>query len=203
LLKGERPFPVAALYRELLASVIDETAFARINSSTDFRVSLARLPPFLPASLAALLGLGAYQLEKKLFHPVHPRFGRAIGFRPLFAEARTMRSANDLIEAIFSSACVPPIMPLGRFEGARVVDGGMVDNVPVAPLEALEAAGDKTLVLLTRKYKAIPDIANRTYVEPSEPIPVGQFDIGNPDGIRRAYELGLRDGAAFAARMKA
>ena len=31
--------------------------------------------------------------------------------------------------------------------------------------------------------------------------PNGQFDITDPDGIRGAYELGLKDGEAFARRM--
>jgi hypothetical protein len=30
---------------------------------------------------------------------------------------------------------------------------------------------------------------------------VGQFDIRNPDGIRNAYELGLKDGDTFATSL--
>jgi hypothetical protein len=44
-------------------------------------------------------------------------------------------------------------------------------------------------------------VKNRLYVQPSRPIQVKQFDITDPDGIRRAYELGRGDGAAFAGRM--
>jgi hypothetical protein len=33
---------------------------------------------------------------------------------------------------------------------------------------------------------------------PSHRIELSQFDIRNPDGIRAVYELGLKDGAAFA-----
>jgi len=36
-------------------------------------------------------------------------------------------------------------------------------------------------------------------VQPSRKVNVEQFDIRNPDGIRRAYELGLKDGDAFTA----
>lgn len=42
-------------------------------------------------------------------------------------------------------------------------------------------------------------VPGRTYVQPSRRIPVKQFDLTNPDGIRDAYELGRKDGAAFAA----
>jgi hypothetical protein len=56
--------------------------------------------------------------------------------------------------------------------------------------------------LLTRVYKQIPAIAGRTYAQPSEKIGIGQFDITDPDGIRTAYELGLKDGDAFALAMR-
>jgi hypothetical protein len=65
----------------------------------------------------------------------------------------------------------------------------------------VESAGGRTLVLLTRLYRKIPDVAGRTYVQPSRRIDLSQFDITDPDGIRAAYELGLRDGNAFAAQL--
>ena len=56
-------------------------------------------------------------------------------------------------------------------------------------------------MLLSRRYRAFPEAPGRTYVQPSEPVPIGQFDITNPGGIRRAYEIGVKDGEAFAASM--
>jgi hypothetical protein len=70
--------------------------------------------------------------------------------------------------------------------------------VPIEPLLPVEARGGKTLVLLSRRYRAFPVASGRTYAQPSEPVPVGQFDITNPAGIRRAYEIGWKDGEAFA-----
>jgi hypothetical protein len=89
-------------------------------------------------------------------------------------------------------------MPITQVHGAPAFDGGLVDNVPVLPLEPIEAAGGRTLVLLTRDYRHLPEVASRTYVQPSRRIDVKQFDLRNPAGIRAAYELGLADGAAFA-----
>lgn len=82
--------------------------------------------------------------------------------------------------------------------GTPAFDGGLVDNVPVEPIEPVEAAGGRTLVLLTRLYKNPPAVRGRTYVQPSRKIDVSQFDITNPEGIRAAYELGVKDGKAFA-----
>jgi pimeloyl-ACP methyl ester carboxylesterase len=194
-------FPVGKMYRDLLVEVLDARALARLSVFTDMRIALTRLPRLMPPLLGAALGIGVYQLEKKLFHPVHPRFGRALGFRPELVSVRAMGTPAQLVDAVLASSGVPPFMPVTRVGARPAFDGGLVDNVPVAPLEPVEQAGGRTLVLLTRRYRDIPEVAGRTYVQPSEPIAVGQFDVTNPEGIRAAYALGLRDGAAFAASL--
>lgn len=196
---GKPLYPVGAMYLDLLRNVFDDAALRRLQSIADIRVAVARLPRGLPPMLGAALGIGAYQIEKKLFHPVHPTFGRKLGIKQEFVGVRDLRHAPDLHDLIVASGGVPPFMPVTKIGGRPAFDGGLVDNVPVAPLEPIERAGGKTLVLLTRRYKKIPEIAGRTYVQPSEPIPISQFDITNAEGFRRAYELGLKDGKAFAA----
>ncbi len=196
---GKPLYPVGAMYLDLLRNVFDDAALKRLQSIADIRVAVARLPRGLPPMLGAALGISAYQIEKKLFHPVHPTFGRKLGIKQEFVGVRDLRHAPELHDLIVASGGVPPFMPVTKIGGRPAFDGGLVDNVPVAPLEPIERAGGKTLVLLTRRYKKIPEIAGRTYVQPSEPIPISQFDITNAEGFRRAYELGLKDGKAFAA----
>jgi hypothetical protein len=92
-------------------------------------------------------------------------------------------------------------MPLGRVGGAVALDGGLVDNVPVARLLPFERAGERTLVLATRHYGTLPDIPNRTYVQPSRRVRIDKFSVTDGEGIARAHALGEEDGAAFAARL--
>lgn len=199
--RGEPLCPVGPMYRALLANVIDEAAVARLNALTDLRLAISRLPRGLSPVAGAALGIAAYQLEKKLLHPVHPRFGHRLGYRAEFVRVRDMAQPEPLRLALMASGGVPPFMPVTLVGGRPAFDGGLVDNVPVEPLREIEAAGGRTLVLLTRVYKRIPKIDGRTYVQPSEKIGVGQFDITNPGGIRAAYQLGLKDGDAFAASL--
>jgi predicted acylesterase/phospholipase RssA len=196
--RGGPLYPVGPLYRALIEDVLDARALKALNARTDFRLALTRLPRGLPPLIGAALGIGAYQLEKHLLAPVHPRFGRRLGFRPEFVSVRDLTGAAALADALIASSCVPPFMPVTAVNGAPAFDGGLVDNVPVLPLEPIEAAGGRTLVLLTRNYRRLPKIPGRTYVQPSRPVRVKQFDLTNPDGIREAHELGLVDGAAFA-----
>lgn len=199
--RGEPLCPVGAMYRELLVNIIDEAALAQLNAATDLRLAIARLPRWVSPVTGAALGIAAYQLEKKLLHPVHPHFGRKLGYRSEFVRVRELAKAEPLQSALMASAGVPPFMPVTLVAGHPAFDGGLVDNVPVEPLDEVEATGGRSLVLLTRVYKQIPSIAGRTYAQPSEKVGVGQFDITNPDGIRSAYELGLKDGDAFARKM--
>jgi hypothetical protein len=189
------------MYLELLRNVFDDAALARLQSIANIQVAVARLPRGLPPMIGAMLGIGAYQIEKKLFHPVHPKFGRKLGIKQEFVGVRDLKNVSELHNLIIASGGVPPFMPVTTIGARPAFDGGLVDNVPVVPLEPVEQAGGKTLVLLTRRYKKIPEIAGRTYVQPSEPIPISQFDITNADGFRKAYELGLKDGKAFAASL--
>jgi pimeloyl-ACP methyl ester carboxylesterase len=194
-------FPVAPMYRALIEHVLTPEAHARLNATTELKVAIAHPPAWAPGVLAPLVGIGAYQLEKRLFRPVHPRFGRALGFTPRFISARETVETTGLVDAVLASATVPPIMPVIRLGGRPALDGGLVDNVPVEPLAPIEAAGGRTLVLLSRTYPNLPDVPGRLYVAPSEPIAVKQFDITNADGIRAAVALGHRDGAALVRRL--
>jgi Patatin-like phospholipase len=200
--RGEPLCPVGAMYDALLDKTINDGSLTRLNALTDFRIAVSRLPGRLSPALGAAIGIGAYQIEKHLFHPVHPRFGRALGFRGEFVAARNLSDPQLMRNALIASGGVPPFMPVTLVAGAPAFDGGLVDNVPVEPLTAIEAAGGRTLVLLTRVYKRVPSVSNRTYVQPSQKIPVKQFDITNPDGIRHAYESGLKDGDAFARSLR-
>lgn len=195
---GKPLCPVGPMYRDLLNQVIDQQALVRLKEITDLQLAVARLPRGLPPIVGVMLGITAYQVEKKLFHPVHPAFGRRLGYRSEFVSVNAIDEARDLRDALIASGCVPPFMPTTLVGGLPAFDGGLVDNVPVEPLAEIEAKGGRSLVLLTRIYKQLPTLENRIYVQPSEKVPVGQFDITNPEGIRKAYELGLRDGNAFA-----
>lgn len=197
LMKGKPLCPVGGLYEELLTQTFTADRLAGLQDDVTRLVSIARPPRGLPAAVAAMLGLAAYQAEKKLFQPVHPVMGRKLGFTAEYLSVSDCKTPADLVRLLMASATVPPFMPIQTIAGRPALDGGMVDNVPVEPLKHVEDAGGQSLVLLTRPYARLPSIERRTYVQPSQVIPVSQFTITNPDGIRFAYDLGVRDGEAF------
>ena len=55
-------------------------------------------------------------------------------------------------------------------------------------------------MLLSKRYRVpLPEAADLVYVQPSAPITIDKFDYSNPDGLQWVFDLGLEDGAQFAA----
>jgi predicted acylesterase/phospholipase RssA len=200
--RGGRLFPVGELYELMLAQLFTADRLAALQARADFLVAVSRPPRFWPLPVAATLGIGAYQLEKRLRRPVHPTAGRRLGFVPDLVRIADCATPAELVAALMASASVPPFMPGGLVAGRAALDGGLVDSAPAWALAELEQQGEPTLVLLTRPFAQVPEVANRTYTGPSETIPVSQFTIRNWDGIRFAYELGIRDGEAFLRNLE-
>lgn len=200
--RGGRLFPVGELYQSLLIQLFTPEALSTLRLMSDFRIAISRPPRFWPLPIAAMLGIGAYQLEKRLRRPVHPTAGRRLGFVPDLVRLADCATAEQLVAALMASAAVPPFMPAGLVGQRAALDGGLVDSAPAWALADLEQAGEQTLVLLTRPFTAVPQVAGRTYARPSRTIPVSQFTIRDWEGIRFAYELGIRDGESFLRRME-
>lgn len=195
--KGGRLFPVGEMYRVLLDELFTAERLAALQSQADFRIAVSLPPRFWPLPLAALVGIGAYQVEKRLRKPVHATAGRRLGFRPELISVADCATPSDLAAALMASAAVPPFTPAGWVGGRAAFDGGLYDNAPAWALADVEAQGLRTLVLLTRPVAAPPTHPGRSYAAPSEVIPVTQFSIRDWQGMRFAYELGRRDGEAF------
>lgn len=105
--RGEPLCPVGPLYSDLLTQTIDDDALKKLNAITDLRIAVTRLPRGLSPVAGAMLGIGVYQIKKKLFHPVHPRFGRTLGFRAEFVPARTLGDAGQFRDVLLASSGFP------------------------------------------------------------------------------------------------
>ncbi len=188
--------PHGRMYRNALREFLkpdDLAAFQRVSVA----FLMSTYPRWLGGFLGAAFGLSVYSVEKKLRKPIHPRWTARLGYRPLVGFAHECRDPDEFTELVLASSCVPPVLPGGRHRAQRVLDGGLIDNAPVL---LAEGQPGETLVLLTRRYeRPLPVVAARTYVQPSRAIPIDKFDYANPAGLQEAWDLGLDDGAHFAA----
>ena len=162
-------FPQAEIYRTSLLETFDEAALSRLRTEAPpIHVLLARPPRWSGARRGALLGVLTYELEKKVRYPLHPTWPIKIGFLPEIATIQDCPSREALVDLILQSSCTPPFTPLYRRAGKPVLDGGLVDNVPVVALPE-EAREGRTLVLLSRPYppEMLRGHPQRVYVCPS------------------------------------
>lgn len=196
MFRGAPVFPHAAMYRNGVLAVVDEEALARLQQGPEILVQIARFPRFLGTRSAMLLGGLAYELDKKVRKTLHPRLGQRLGFFAEVVSVRECPTPEAFADLIIASSCTPPFTPAMRHKGRPVLDGGVVDNVPVG---ALNGASGNTLVLLTRRYGSLPEVPGRLYVQPSRDGLVSSWDYTDPEGIQATFDLGRRDGEAFLA----
>lgn len=195
---GRQPvFPQYTMYRDLMLKTMDGPAMKKLKKGPDIRILVSRPPAWLGPRSATLIGISAYLTDKHLYGSVHPKLPSRLGFYPEVESARDCETAEALADLVLASSCTPPFTPIMRRNGATVLDGGLIDNVPMRALSNNEGTA---LILLTRQYPqtAIPAIAGRVYVQPSRPSPIAKWDYTNPRGIQEVFDLGKRDGETFA-----
>jgi len=196
--RGERVFPHDAIYREALCTLLGGEHFARLmHSAPEIRVPFSRLPRGLGPRSAVALGLVGYNIEKYLLRPLHPRFGRALGFTREVVRVQDCSDVDALVELIMASSCTPPFTPLVLHDGRPALDGGLVDNVPV---DVVDEASGLTLVLATRRYPKYPDVfvlKGRVYVQPSRKVAASSWDYTAPDTYEHTWRQGREDGEGF------
>jgi predicted acylesterase/phospholipase RssA len=196
--RGERVFPHAQIYREALRQLIGGEHYKTLMwKAPEIRISFARIPRWLGPRSAVVAGMLAYNFEKHTKRPLHPTYGRKIGFTNETVRIQDCANEEDLISLIIASSCTPPFTPIEYRDGRPTMDGGMVDNVPV---DAVDDQGGSTLVLTTRRYEKHAPVfmrEGRVYVQPSAKPPSSSWDYTRPDNYEDTYKLGRMDGHQF------
>ncbi len=203
LLQGKSPFLVGGMYRDLLAEVFGPAELQKLNQAPELLIQVAHPPDWMPSPLAVIGAIGAYQIEKAVTGAAHSKAGLYLGLKADWVSTHQMTDPLELVDALMATASVPPFMPVGIINGRNALDGGLVDNPPLQKLVHVENQGGRTLVLSTRSGRPLSDNPQRVIVRPSEPVTVNKFTVTDGAGIRSAYELGLRDGEAFARSLLA
>ncbi|WP_186017611.1 patatin-like phospholipase family protein [Burkholderia gladioli] len=203
LLRGKPVFPHYRIYRQALVDIYGER-FTQLADAPEIRIGVSHVPRWLGARSAVAAGLIAYNIEKYIRKTLHPTLGQSLGFRPEFVRAQDCAHVDELADLILQSSCTPPFTPVLRRAGRPVLDGGMVDNVPVG---GLDATPGRVLVMVTRRYPRPQRFTvahgeqTRLYVQPSAKVPISSWDYTSPGQMQHAYDLGRRDGEDFVAAM--
>jgi predicted acylesterase/phospholipase RssA len=194
LLKSQSMFPHGSIYRSVILESIDEVALHRLRNGPDINIVVARSPNWASSRMAVLLGALSVGIDAWNGNSLESATARGLGFKPMHVPVRECQTPDALADLILASSCIPPLTPLAWYGGIPLLDGGLVGSVP---MQQSRQTKERTLILLTRRFPTLPVVPNHTYVQPSEPIPVGVWDYTDDAAIQSAYELGRRDGEAF------
>jgi predicted acylesterase/phospholipase RssA len=202
LLRGKRPTPHEPIYRDTLLHAFAEGGLERVRSQPfPVLVLTTAFPKPIPAFAAVLMALCAYNIEKK-FHKemIHPSFGQRVGFKGMAFDARKCETPEELADLIIASSATPPFTSVGSFNGRRLLDGGIVDNVPAFLADNVPEV-KRNLILLTRPYPShiTGKQGSRLYIAPANTLPVSRWDYTRPDLIDATIEAGERDAELYAA----
>ncbi len=189
-------FPHPQMYREALRTIVGPVEL-RMLKQTSIHVLMSAYPGWLGGRLGTAFAFMVYGLETLVRGDVfHPTWPTKAGFRPVVGRVADCRTPDEFVDMVLASSRIPPVLPEGRFGDRPVLDGGFIEHVPVRL--ASDQPGE-TLVLLSQRHDGpFPKQRGVTWVHPSAPIEIDKFDYANPDGLQETFDLGLRDGQAFA-----
>ena len=184
--------PHQDLYCDVVSRVLDAEAARRVAEGPSFQILIAHPPktgaPTLTGTALAL----AYETELHTVGSPHFNWAEKMGLQAHLVDANEAAREGRLVDLVNAAAVIPPVFEPPLWNGRRVVDGGMADQAPMPDPDIGE-----TLVLLTRRYKRLPDVPHRTYVWPSRDTPADKIDFTDPQKLRDTWRLGERDAEAF------
>ncbi|WP_271078353.1 patatin-like phospholipase family protein [Aurantiacibacter sp. MUD61] len=190
--------PHQEIYRAVVDVTLDAEAIERIADGPVFEAGLSVPPQGLPPHLAAVFYGAFYQLDQAVRGVPHLRLPMMAGLQQLRVDAREAARQGKLVDLICAAATIPPVFDVPVWNDCRVLDGGMTDKVLLP-----EQDEGETLVLLTRQYRNLSELGDRTYVQPSEEVAADKIDFTDASKVTRTWEQGERDGKAWLAQQEA
>lgn len=184
--------PHQQMYREVVRDTLDAEAIARVADGPAFEVLLAHPPHSGFPKLSTFPMMAAYLTDLTIRSTPHVVFPTKLGAHQQLVDARQAARDGRIVDLICNAAVIPPVFNLQGWNGRKVIDGGMTSKAPMPS----DNRG-RTLVLLTRKFRNLPDHRDRVYVEPSEAVPADKIDFTDRDKIVATWNAGAKDGEAF------
>ncbi|WP_444897566.1 patatin-like phospholipase family protein [Microbulbifer sp. SSSA005] len=197
-------FPHYTIYRRALSDLFSG-GFDQLREAADLRIGVSTSPKWLPGPIALMIGAAIDYSDTYIFPNLHPTTALKLGFRQSFYKVRHCSDPSQLEKLVITSSCTPPLTPRLKQGGAEVLDGGVVDSVPIGGLDTGEG---RVLILLTRRFPQLPDRftvqkfnQEWTYVQPSGHVPLNVWDFASPEEVKDTFRMGIADGRAFLAAL--
>ncbi|MDF0601025.1 patatin-like phospholipase family protein [Psychromarinibacter sp. C21-152] len=188
--------PHQSLYREVVESVLDAEAARRVAQGAQYQIQIAHPPDHGSPTLSGTAMAMAYEAELKIVNSPHFDWAEKMGLTRTLVNANQAAREGKLCDLVCAAAVIPPVFEPPKWDGRPVIDGGMADQAPMPEPDR----GD-TLVLLTRRYRNLPDVAGRRYVMPADETEADKIDFTDPAKLRDTWAQGERDARQWLDRV--
>ncbi|MCL8265827.1 patatin-like phospholipase family protein [Leptospira weilii] len=203
LFKGERVFPHEEMYRKTIRFGMDFQKIVKSGikvfihtlkaipkeDSLRNKFRLARLiaetaKAFLEDERDKKRGLNTGRMQRVL---------RKWNMKEVLFTEKDFDDEKAVEQIILNSSSVPPVVSVQSHGNEYYFDGGLTNNL----LLEVFPPDKKTIGVYYEPTTIVgkdPKLLERCYLQtPSEPLPITSFDYTDPNGVRKAYELGKRD----------
>ena len=186
--------PHQEMYREIVSTVMDDEAIARVADGPSFQVLLAHPPLDAVPKLSTVPMMLAYEADLAIRSTPHVVAANTLGANEVVVDARRAARDGRLVDLVCNAAVIPPVFNVQQWDGRPVIDGGMTSKAPMPDPDE-----GRTFVLCTRRFRNVPDDPDRLYVQPSESVPADKIDFTSRAKIEATWKAGIADGHAFLA----
>ncbi|TFF25390.1 patatin-like phospholipase family protein [Jiella endophytica] len=184
--------PHQQMYRQVVRETLDAEAIGAICDGPSFEILLAHPPHSGFPRLTTFPMMAAYLADLAIRSTPHVVLPEKLGADQELVDARQAARDGMLIDLICNAAVIPPVFNLQGWNGKKVIDGGMTSKAPMPTNYE-----GRTLVLLTRKFRNLPEHPDRVYIEPSKAVPADKIDFTDREKIIATWNAGIEDGRAF------
>lgn len=184
--------PHQEMYREIVSEVLDRDTIASIAIGPSFQVLLAHPPTRRFPELSTVPLMLAYEADLAIRSTPRVAAAGLLGATETLVDARQAARDGKLVDLVCAAAVIPPVFNAQGWNGRPIIDGGMTSKAPMPDPDR-----GRTLILLTRRFRNLPDHPDRLYVQPSESVPADKIDFTDREKIEATWAAGERDGRAF------
>ncbi|MCK0167608.1 patatin-like phospholipase family protein [Jannaschia sp. S6380] len=185
--------PHQRIYRDVLESCIGDPEAERIVAEgPQVQIMVAHPPSHDWAKLSGSAVTLAYEADLTIRSTPHLNWAERAGLTPERVDANKAARDGKLTDLVCAAATIPPAFDPPIWNGKPTVDAGMIDQAPLPEPDA-----GRTLILLTRQYRNLPDHPDRIYLMPSEEVPADKIDFTDPDKLRQTWAIGEEDARRF------
>ncbi|CTQ32227.1 patatin-like phospholipase family protein [Jannaschia rubra] len=185
--------PHQRIYRRVVESCIGDAGAARqVAEGPSVQILLARPPTSGMPKLSGSAVILAYEADLTIRSTPHLAWAEATGLTPECVDANRAARDGKLCDLVCAAATIPPAFDPPLWDGKPAVDAGMIDQAPLPDPDK-----GRTLILLTRQYRNLPDVPGRTYLSPSEEVPADKIDFTDASKLRDTWRIGEEDARRF------